>query len=114
MNRSILILLLVLFVLLQTVLSFNMKVTTLPSRLKKGIMKKDIIRSYRNEQPKMVVYWSIKSSFDLVRYAVGQTDKFVGTGVWSFIKFDKKKSLEEEDEVLMIDNKKDQVKDLKK
>ena len=36
-----------------------------------------------------VVYWSIKSSFDLVRYAVGSTDSFKGTGVWSFVEFDR-------------------------
>lgn len=37
----------------------------------------------------MVVYWSIKSAFDLGKYALGGSDKFKGTGVWSFIEFDK-------------------------
>lgn len=37
----------------------------------------------------MVVYWSIKSAFDLGKYALGGSDKFKGTGVWSFIQFEK-------------------------
>ncbi len=36
-----------------------------------------------------VVYWSIKSTFDLVQYAVGSTNSFKGTGVWSFVEFDR-------------------------
>ena len=57
MNSSnLLILLLTVFVLLQIVTSFNMKLTSLPSRMK-GIVKKDSNRSYtRKSQPTMVVY----------------------------------------------------------
>ena len=35
----------------------------------------------------MVVYWSIKSAADLAAYAVGATDKFKGTGVFSSVEF---------------------------
>lgn len=40
----------------------------------------------------MVVYWSIKSAFDLAQYAVGASDSFKGTGVFSFIEFDRESS----------------------
>ena len=46
-------------------------------------------RQIRSTTPTMVVYWSIKSAFDLGKYALGGSDKFKGTGVWSFIEFDK-------------------------
>lgn len=58
----------------------------------------------------MVVYWSIKSTFDLVRYGLGQTDKFKGTGVWSFIELNKKPSSDNE-EVTMTENKNKTVND---
>ena len=46
----------------------------------------------RKSDVKMFVYWSIKSTFDLVRFGLGQGgDKFKGTGVFSFIEFDRKK-----------------------
>lgn len=32
--------------------------------------------------PTMVIYWSIKTAFDTLRYAVGQTDEVKGTGVF--------------------------------
>ena len=32
--------------------------------------------------PTMVVYWSIKTAFDTLMYAAGQTDEVKGTGVW--------------------------------
>ena len=38
----------------------------------------------------MVIYWSIKSSIDAVKYAIDpNTRDFQGTGVWSFIKLKK-------------------------
>ena len=46
-------------------------------------------RQIKSTTPTMVVYWSIKSAFDLGKYALGGSDKFKGTGVWSFIEFDK-------------------------
>ena len=39
----------------------------------------------RREAPKMVIWCSIKSTFDLGRYALKQIDTFQGTGVWSFV-----------------------------
>ena len=51
--KSSLFIILSLFLLLQLVASFNMR-TALPSRMR-GVIKKEI-RSYRSEQPKMVVY----------------------------------------------------------
>ena len=33
--------------------------------------------------PTMVIYWSIKTAVDTIRYAAGQTDEVKGTGVWS-------------------------------
>ena len=42
------------------------------------------------EAPKMVVYWSIKSTFDIVQYAVNpEIRKFQGTGVFKFIELSK-------------------------
>ena len=43
------------------------------------------------DSSRKVVYWSIKSTYDLVQYGLGATDKFKGTGVWSFIEFQKNK-----------------------
>lgn len=37
----------------------------------------------------MVLYWSIKSTFDLIQYGLGAKDSFKGTGVWSFVEFDR-------------------------
>ena len=55
--------------------------------------RRPLIRnSARKSDVKMFVYWSIKSTFDLVRFGLGQGgDKFKGTGVFSFIEFDRKK-----------------------
>lgn len=55
----------------------NQRVVTVPQR------------QIRSTTPTMVVYWSIKSAFDLGKYALGGSDKFKGTGVWSFVEFDK-------------------------
>ena len=44
-------------------------------------------RTVSREAPKMVIFWSIMSSIDLAKYAVGASDSFQGTGVWSGIKF---------------------------
>ena len=42
------------------------------------------------EAPKMVVYWSIKSTFDIVQYAINpDIRKFKGTGVFNFIELSK-------------------------
>jgi hypothetical protein len=45
--------------------------------------------------PTMVVYWTIKSSIDLIGYGLGQTDKFQGTGVWKGVQFEREKKDEE-------------------
>ena len=38
----------------------------------------------------MVVYWSIKSTFDIVQYAINpEIRKFKGTGVFNFIELSK-------------------------
>lgn len=59
----------------------------------RSILKNSVVlnptRQIRSSTPTMVVYWSIKSAYDLGKYALGNSDKFVGTGVWSFIKFAK-------------------------
>ena len=52
-------------------------------------------RQIRSTTPTMVVYWSIKSAYDLGKYALGNSNKFVGTGVWSFIKFSKETDKDE-------------------
>lgn len=54
----------------------------------------------------MVIYWSIKSTYDLVQYGLGNTKEFRGTGVWSFIemKKDEKKNdqVDEKNEINVI------------
>lgn len=41
------------------------------------------------------MYWTIKSSIDLIGYGLGQTDKFQGTGVWKGVQFEREKKDEE-------------------
>jgi hypothetical protein len=41
--------------------------------------------------PTMVIFWSIKSGFDYVNYALGNADNFRGTGVWSGIRLEREK-----------------------
>lgn len=45
------------------------------------------------------------SAIDGVRYATGQTDKFRGTGVWSFIKFEREQSESGDESVEIVDPK---------
>ncbi len=79
--------------------SFRMSNKALYSTLIKP-KSKQIITSSNIEKSniRMVVYWSIKSTFDLARYAAGAINSFQGTGVWSFIKFDREQKTEDEDE----------------
>ncbi len=54
---------------------------------------------HQRQQLKMVIYWSIKSSIDAVKYAIDPNTKtFQGTGVWSFIKLKKDDNLQQEEE----------------
>ena len=46
--------------------------------------------------PTMVIYWSIKTAFDTLMYAAGQTDEVKGTGVWNA--FELKRDKEEKEE----------------
>ena len=58
----------------------------------------------RKSTARAVVYWSIKSSFDLARYALGQTNEFQGTGVFNSIKFSR-----QDDSTSAADSKEDSV-----
>lgn len=47
--------------------------------------------------PTMVIYWTIKTAFDTLRYAAGQTDEVKGTGVFSGFQL-KRETKEDKDE----------------
>lgn len=85
MNRSLLALLISLLASAEVVSSF----LTSPSA--RFFHKKPTPRAtHQRQQLKMVIYWSIKSSIDAVKYAIDpNTRDFQGTGVWSFIKLTK-------------------------
>ena len=73
-----------------TVASFRISNKAMYTTLIKPKSKQNILPSnIEKSNIRMVVYWSIKSSFDLARYATGAINSFQGTGVWSFIKFDR-------------------------
>ena len=58
----------------------------------RALMRNTAGRSFtRKTDVKMVIFWSIKSTYDLVKFGLGQDDKFKGTGVFSLIEFDRKK-----------------------
>ena len=78
--------------------SFRMSNKALYSTLIKPKSKQIITSNIEKSNIRMVVYWSIKSTFDLARYAVGSINSFQGTGVWSFIKFDREQKTDDEDE----------------
>ena len=67
-----------------------------------------IRNTVRKSDVKMFVYWSIKSTFDLVRFGLGQGgDKFKGTGMFTFIEFDRKKEVNSStDADSLVDNSK--------
>ena len=73
--------------------------------LTKRIQKKEI---------NMVIYWSIKSAIDYAGYAVGATDKFQGTGVFSGIKIAREKSSNEDSDATSSTEKKNSSIDAKK
>jgi hypothetical protein len=62
-----------------------------------ALRQQRITKSSKGSDMTMVVYWSIKSSFDLAQYAVGAKDTFKGTGVWSFVEMDRKGDAEKKE-----------------
>ena len=48
--------------------------------------------------PTMVVYWSIKTAFDTLMYAAGQTDEVKGTGVFSSFELKREKEEDAKDD----------------
>jgi len=57
--------------------------------------------------PTLFIYWSIKTAFDSVSYALGQTDEVKGTGVWSSFKLKREKSTNDDDNQDDKDEKKE-------
>ena len=86
---NILLLILVVMISISTMNAFGTS-----ARYAKGLkvpstMRPKLSPSAR-EAPKMVVYWSIKSTFDIVQYAINpEIRKFKGTGVFNFIELSK-------------------------
>lgn len=94
MNHYLLALLVTLLASVEVVSSF----VTSPSA--RFYHKKQTSRTtHQRQQLEMVIYWSIKSSIDAVKYAIDpNTRDFQGTGVWSFIKLKKDNDEEQADE----------------
>ena len=89
MQLRFLLLLLIAMISLATIKAFGTS-----SRYAKGLKVPSTIRPRlapsTREAPKMVVYWSIKSTFDIVQYAINpDIRKFKGTGVFNFIELSK-------------------------
>jgi len=92
MFRYSLLLLVVAILTFSTALGFNKISSSFKGKSAYNIKSKKAttsnVKSYK-QAPTMVVYWSIKSTYDLILYAAGRSNTFQGTGVWSFIEFER-------------------------
>ena len=52
----------------------------------------------RATAPTMFIYWSIKTAMDTVEYALGKRDKVKGTGMLSFIEFEREPKNDDDSE----------------